>query len=183
MENLESQEEGTWNHKKRMTLDVSYGSSRSSWGPPLHLYLPLGWQEVSRLGGWSNYWPLSHNSQSENTTGGISTSPTNVRKVLMDDCIFRRLCTHFETAKVMTFSSVPWHFSRLNTPKWLPSFRQFFFLLKGQESARKQEGYPKRGHRFLTVVKEAEVRRNNTWKVWECVGWVWDLESCDLHSG
>jgi hypothetical protein len=42
-------------------------SDRRSWWPPLHLYRPLGCQEGSRLGGWSNHWPLSYNTQSENS--------------------------------------------------------------------------------------------------------------------
>jgi hypothetical protein len=44
----------------------SHYRSLYTWGPPVHLYCPLGCQEGSRLGGWSNSWPLSHNPQSEN---------------------------------------------------------------------------------------------------------------------
>ncbi len=44
-----------------------------SWWPPLYLYRSLGLQKVSRLGGWSNHWPLSDNTQNENGTGGHET--------------------------------------------------------------------------------------------------------------
>ena len=49
---------------------------RLSWRPRYHLYRSLGIQKGSRLDGWSDCWPLSHNPESKNTTGGSETGST-----------------------------------------------------------------------------------------------------------
>jgi len=54
-------------------FQITLGDQIDPWWPPLHLYRSLGWQKVSRLGGWSNHWPLSDNTQNENGTGGHET--------------------------------------------------------------------------------------------------------------